>query len=129
MAPVAPAPLGDFGNNTRTTKGVSVSVESEKGVIDLDVNTAAWLEQYKSALAKIKELQEVADIARSHIEAALGDSQTGMFLNKPVVRWSVVESRRFDTKRAREILPAQVVEALEVVSVSRRFTIVNEDDN
>lgn len=128
MAPAAPALPGHFGSNTRTTKGVSVSVEIETGVVDLDVNTAAWLEQYKTTLAKIKELQTVADIARSHIEAALGENQTGMFLNKPVVRWSVVESRRFDTKRAREILPAQVVEALEVVSTSRRFTLVNEDE-
>lgn len=128
MAPADRVPLGDFGNNTRTTKGADVSVETDKGVVDFDVNTAAWLEQYKNALAKIKEQQEVADIARAHIESALGENQIGMFLNKPVVRWSIVESRRFDTKRAREILPAQVVEALEVVSTSRRFSIVSEDE-
>jgi len=108
--------------------GVNMSVENEIGVVDFDANTAAWLEQYKSAVAKIKELQEVADVARAHIEAALGDNQMGMFLNRPVVRWSFVESTRFDTKRAREILPAQVIEALEVKSTSRRFSIVNEDD-
>jgi predicted phage-related endonuclease len=108
--------------------GVNMSVEIETGVVDFDANTAAWLEQYKSAQAKIKELQEVADVARAHIEAALGDNQLGMFLNRPVVRYSFVESRRFDTKRAREILPAQVIEALEIVSTSRRFSIVNEDD-
>jgi hypothetical protein len=51
-----------------------------------------------------------------------------MFLNRPVVRYSFVESKRFDTKRAREILPTQVIEALEVVSTSRRFSIVNEDN-
>jgi predicted phage-related endonuclease len=105
-----------------------MSVEIEKGVIDFDVNTAAWLEQYKSALSKIKELQEVADIARSHIEQALGEGETGMFLNRPVVRWTRVESKRFDTKRAREILPVQVIEALEVVTVSRRFTLVTGDE-
>lgn len=108
--------------------GVNMSVEIETGVVDFDTNTAAWLEQYKSSLAKIKELQEVADVARSHIEMALGDSQVGVFLNRPVVRYSFVESRRFDTKRAREILPAQVIEALEVVSTSRRFSLVTEDN-
>ena len=108
--------------------GVNMSVESGKGVVDFDANTAAWLEQYKSALAKIKELQEVADVARSHIELALGDNELGMFLNRPVVRYSFVESKRFDTKRAREILPSQVIEALEVVSTSRRFSIVTEDN-
>lgn len=105
-----------------------MSIESERGIIDFDANIAAWLEQYKNALAQIKQLQEVADVARSHIEAALGENQIGMFNNRPVVRWSFVESTRFDTKRARELLPAQVVEALEVKSTSRRFTIVNEDE-
>ena len=108
--------------------GVNMSVESGTGVVDFDANTAAWLEQYKSAVAKIKELQEVADVARAHIERALGDNETGMFLTRPVVRYSFVESKRFDTKRAREILPSQVIEALEVVSTSRRFSIVNEDN-
>ena len=107
--------------------GVSMSVEIETGVVDFDANTAAWLEQYKSARAKIKELEEVADVARAHIEQALGDNQLGMFLNRPVVRYSFVETRRFDTKRAREILPIQVVEALEIVSTSRRFSLVSED--
>lgn len=105
-----------------------MSVEIENGVVDFDVNTAAWLEQYKSALAKIKELQEVADVARAHIEQALGEGETGMFLNRPVVRWTKVESKRFDTKRAREILPVQVIEALEVKTISRRFTLINEDE-
>jgi predicted phage-related endonuclease len=128
MDQVARVPLGRFGKPTHITKGERMSVEIEKGIIDFDVNVAAWLEQYKSALAKIKELQEIADVARAHIEQALGDSETGMFLNRPVVRWTHVESKRFDTKRAREILPAQVIEALEVTSISRRFTLVNEDN-
>ena len=105
-----------------------MTVEIEKGIVDLDDDANAWLEQYKSALSKIKEWQEVADIARAHIEGALGDSQVGMFANRPVVRWSVVESKRFDTKRAREILPAQVIDLLEVVSTTRRFTVITEDN-
>ena len=128
MVPADLVPLGHFGRNTRITKGERMSVEIEKGVIDFDTQTAAWLEQYKNTLAKIKELQEVADVARSHIEAALGDAETGMFMNRPVVRWTHIESRRFDTKRAKELLPPQVVEALEMVSTSRRFSIVSEDD-
>lgn len=105
-----------------------MTVEIEKGVVDLDADANAWLEQYKSALCKIKEWQEVADIARAHLESALGDCQLGLFGNRPVLRWSVVESRRFDTKRAREILPSQVIDMLEVVSTSRRFTVINGDE-
>jgi hypothetical protein len=57
----------------------------------------------------------------------MGDAELAMYQNRPVIRWTRVESKRFDTKRAREILPEQVIDALEVVSVSRRFTIVEQD--
>ena len=82
-----------------------MSVEIETGIVDFDSNTAAWLENYKNALAKIKEWQEVADVARAHIEQSLGDAEVGMYQNRPVVRWSFIETRRFDVKRAKEILP------------------------
>ena len=105
-----------------------MSVEIEKGVVDFDSNTAAWLENYKNALAKIKEWQEVADVARAHIEQSLGDAEVGMYQNRPVVRWSFIETRRFDVKRAKEILPEQVLDTLEVISNSRRFSIVEQDN-
>lgn len=105
-----------------------MSVEIEKGVIDFDDNAAAWLESYKNALAKIKEWQEVADVARAHIENSLGDAEVGMYLNRPVVRWSFIETRRFDVKRAKEILPPQVLDTLEVITNSRRFSIVEQGD-
>lgn len=105
-----------------------MSVEIETGVVDFDSNTAAWLENYKNALAKIKEWQEVADVARAHIEQSLGDAEVGMYQNRPVVRWSFIETRRFDVKRAKEILPTQVLDTLEVISNSRRFAIVEQDN-
>jgi predicted phage-related endonuclease len=102
-----------------------MSMQVEKGVVVLDDNTAQWLKQYREALAKIKEWQEVADIARSHLETALGDCEEGVHNGLPVVRWTQIESKRFDTKRAREILPPQVIEMLEVVQHSRRFSLVD----
>ena len=105
-----------------------MSVEIETGIVDFDSNTAAWLENYKNALAKIKEWQEVADVARAHIEQSLGDAEVGMYQNRPVVRWSFIETRRFDVKRAKEILPLQVLDTLEVISNSRRFSIVEQDN-
>ena len=105
-----------------------MSVEIEKGVIDFDDNTAAWLENYKNALARVKEWQEVADVARAHIENSLGDAEVGMYQNRPVVRWSFIETRRFDVKRAKEILPPQVLDVLEVITNSRRFSIVEQGD-
>jgi predicted phage-related endonuclease len=105
-----------------------VSVEIETGVVDFDNNTASWLENYKNALAKIKEWQEVADVARAHIEQSLGDAEVGMYQNRPVVRWSFIETRRFDIKRAKEILPPQVLDTLEVITNSRRFAIVEQEN-
>jgi predicted phage-related endonuclease len=102
-----------------------MSMQIEKGVKVLDDNTAQWLKQYREALAKIKEWEEVADIARSHLENALGDCEEGLHNGQTVVRWTAIESKRFDTKRAREILPPQVIEMLEVVSHSRRFSVVD----
>ena len=105
-----------------------MSVEIEKGVIDFDDNAIAWLENYKNALAGVKEWQEVADIARSHLESALGDAETGIYQGQSVVRWTSVESSRFDVKKAREILPENVVDLLQTTSISRRFTLVNQDE-
>jgi predicted phage-related endonuclease len=105
-----------------------VSVEIETGVVDFDDNTASWLENYKNALTKIKEWQEVADVARAHIEQSLGDAEVGMYQNQPVVRWSFIETRRFDVKRAKEILPEQVLDTLEVITNSRRFSIVEQNN-
>ncbi len=105
-----------------------MSVQTDKGVAELDSNSVAWLENYKNALAKIKEWQEVADVARSHIEKTLGESEVGMYQNRPVVRWSFVETHRFDVKRAKELLPQPLLDTLQIVSTSRRFALVESDD-
>jgi hypothetical protein len=104
-----------------------VTIEVEKGVVIFDDGTAQWLKQYQDALSKVKEWQEVADIARSHLESALGDSETAIYQGREVIKWTSVESRRFDVKRAREILPPQVVEMLETVAQSRRFSLVDNE--
>jgi predicted phage-related endonuclease len=104
-----------------------MSTEIEKGVIDFDESIAMWLEQYRSALAKIKEWEEVADVARSHIEAALGDAEVGLYKGQQVVRFTTVTSTRFDVKRAKELLPPQVLDVLQLQTNSRRFTLVNQD--
>jgi predicted phage-related endonuclease len=104
-----------------------MSMEIEKGVIAFDNDIANWVEQYRNALAKSKEWQEIADVARSHIENALGDAEVGLWQGRPVVRYTTVQTSRFDSKRAQELLPAELVEKLQVTSSHRRFTIVTED--
>jgi len=104
-----------------------MSTEASIGIVDFDDGIAQWLQQYKHAKEEIARWTEIADIARAHLENAMGDAETALYENKPVVRWTHVESRRFDTKKAREILPQQVIDVLEVVSMSRRFTLVDQD--
>lgn len=104
-----------------------MSMEIERGVIAFDQDVANWVLQYRNAVEKSKEWQEIADVARSHIEAALGEAEVGLWQGRPVVRYSTVETRRFDAKRAQELLPAELVEKLQVTSTHRRFSIVTED--
>ncbi len=101
---------------------MTIEIEHKRVVFDDDI--ASWLKQYTDALTRIKEWQEVADIARSHLENAMGDAEVAMHNGNEVVRWSFVESKRIDVKKAREILPDQVIQLLEVPTTSRRFTIV-----
>lgn len=105
-----------------------MSVEIGKGVVDFDENIAMWLEQYRHAKAKLKEWEEVADVARSHIEVSLGDNEIGLYKGQEVVRFTTVITTRFDVKRAKEILPPQVLDVLNVQSNQRRFTLVERDE-
>jgi hypothetical protein len=120
--------VGSLQKEELLLKKVGVmSMELEKGVVDFDENIAMWLEQYRHALAKKKEWEEVGDVARSHIEAALGNNEVGLYKGQEVVRFTTVTSMRFDIKRAKEILPPQVLDVLEVQSNHRRFTLVNQE--
>jgi hypothetical protein len=104
-----------------------MSMEVEKGVVDFDESIAMWLDQYCQALVKIKEWEEIGDVARSHIEAALGDNEIGLYNGQEVVRFSTVSTTRFDVKRAKEILPPQVLDMLQIHTNHRRFNVINQD--
>jgi len=105
-----------------------MSMEIDKGVVDFDENIAMWLEQYRNALAKKKEWEEVADVARSHIETALGDNEIGLYKGQEVVRFTTVSTMRFDVKRAKEILPPRVLDLLQMPTNYRRFSLVEQEN-
>jgi predicted phage-related endonuclease len=88
---------------------------------------AGWVETYHQAGAQIAKLEELRGVARQHIEAALGDHEVGTVNGRPVVRWTVVTSRRLDQKKLKADHP-DLAEALTVPSTSRRFTLVKDDD-
>tara|TARA_R110000822_G_scaffold71316_1_gene172026 strand:- start:14 stop:334 length:321 start_codon:yes stop_codon:yes gene_type:complete len=105
-----------------------MSVEIEMGVVDFDLDTANWVERYRTTLREIKELQEVADIARAHIERALGDCQIGLHNNRQVVRWTSVVSERLDVKKVKESLTPELLAAFTSTTTSRRFSLVDQDE-
>jgi predicted phage-related endonuclease len=104
-----------------------MSLEIEPGIIELDETAQAWLLQYKKTKKEIAELEERLAVAREHLEFALGDSELALIKGQPVIRWTRTESNRFDTKKAREILPAELIGVLETTIVSRRFSIVTDE--
>ena len=88
-----------------------MSTQINTQMVDLDPSASAFLTAY---------------IEAEQVKAALGDAEIGLVNGKEAVRWTTVESHRIDTKKIREMLPPEMVEKLEVLSVSRRFTIVDE---
>jgi predicted phage-related endonuclease len=129
---VALAKPGHFGKKINTTENSQgerkMSLEIEPGVIELDDTAQAWLLAYKKTKAEISALEEKLKVAREHLEFALGDSELALIKGQPVIRWTRTESHRFDTKKAREILPAELIGALETTLISRRFSIVEVDE-
>ena len=105
-----------------------MSMQIETGVIDFDLDTFNWVDRYRHTMREIKELQEVADIARSHIEAAMGDCQIGFHHNRPVVKWTTVTTERLNTKMVKEALTPELLEQFTTTSISRRFSLVDEDE-
>lgn len=98
-----------------------MSVEIEVGVKSLDATAAAWVTAYREARGQIAQWQEKLDVARANIENAMGDCELGLINNERVVRWSYSKPvERFDTKKAKEILPQQVLDVLIVVGKPNR---------
>jgi len=85
-----------------------------------------WLGQYKKIQQEIKDLSEKLDIARAHIELAMGDAEIGLIDGNPVVKWGFIESNRFDQKKAKEIMTPEQISECTVVQRVRRFEPVRE---
>jgi len=94
---------------------------------ELEISIVAWLDLYKKLQGEIKELEERAADARTHIEQALGDDEIGTFQGRAVVRWTRVTSKRFDVQEAKKVLDPVIFGFLSKETVSRRFSLVTEE--
>lgn len=106
-----------------------MSLEINQTEIDFDPEVARWVAEYKRLKLEAAQIAEQIDVARSHIEAALGDHTIGTVAGQPVVRWAVVESERIDVKKLREVLPAQVLDLVTKKSTAKRFTILTGNES
>lgn len=102
-----------------------MSLQINQDEVDFDPSIIGAITRLRKLKAEIGELQEQADILTEQIKSAMGDAVTGTVNGAPAVRWSVVESSRFDVKKAREILPEQVIQLLETKSQTRRFQLLD----
>ena len=89
-------------------------------------DVARWVDILKTATAAKRQAEESIEVARGHIEAALGEAETGLVDGWPVVRWTRINSRRFDQTLAKERVPADVLALCYTTSTSRRFSIVED---
>ena len=81
------------------------------------------LDQYRNAQLRVAEWQEVMASARSYIENALGENETGTIDGEPVVRWSKVTSNRVNQSILKADYP-DVYRACISPQTARRFTLV-----
>ena len=97
--------------------------------VDLPAPVAHWLDEYKRIQREIKDMQEKLDIARAHVELALGESTLGLVNGNPVIKWGWVEARRFDQTKAKELLKDQpgLLESCYTTQRMRRFDIVKDE--
>lgn len=96
--------------------------------IELPLDVIGWVELYKKAQSDIKVMEEKANAAKAKIQEALGDNEIGLFLGKPLVRWTRVSTTRLDIAKAKEVLNPEIYAYLSRESESRRFTVVASDD-
>ena len=105
-----------------------MSLQINQEEVDFDPAIVAAVNDYRTIKAEIKALEERLDIARSAIEAALGDAKTGMINGNPVVRWMPTVRESIDVKAAKELLPPQVLDVLLRKTESRRFTMLTGNE-
>ena len=105
-----------------------MSTQINQQMVDLDPAASAFLTAYIEAKAKIKEWKEKADIAAEQVKAAMGDAEIGLVNGKESVRWTTVESTRIDANKVRNLLQGEQLAAVESTTITRRFSIVGEED-
>ena len=91
--------------------------------MELDPTTRHWLDAYLNADAEIRRWTETRDACRANLEAALGNDDTATIDGAPVITWKWVDSIRIDTKKVKNLLPPEMLQAVQTVSSARVFRV------
>jgi len=102
-----------------------MSMQVDLNTVALDPDVARYVAEFKKLKLEEALLKEQMADARQRIESAMGEATLALVDGAPAVRWSQVESTRFDVTKAKEVLPQQVLDLLMVKSSSRRFTLID----
>jgi predicted phage-related endonuclease len=100
-------------------------MSADKECVPID-DLARWIDAYREASANADKWTELATRAREHITAALGDAEIGTVAGEPVVRHTIVHTRRLRTLKLRAEYP-DICDAFTVTTTGRRFTLVDKD--
>jgi hypothetical protein len=104
-----------------------LTVEIEPGVVVFDDAIASWLKLYEQKKHERKVIDDELLRIREVLEAAMGDANVALHNGQEVARFTTVQAKRFDVKKAREVLPSEFIQLLETTITSKRFTLVGHE--
>lgn len=105
-----------------------MTMQDDINEVSLDTQTALWVGEYKRLKQQIGELTEALDVARAHIESAMGDATVASINGLPAVRWSTVTSVRLDTTQMKKTIAPELLAPFQTTTVSRRFEVLKDSD-
>lgn len=94
---------------------------------ELPTTVASWLEEYKRLQVEKKLLEERMEIARAHVELALGDNELGTVNGVPVVKWAWSARNSFDQTKAKKLLTEEQIAQCTTTSQIRAFRLFDVD--
>jgi hypothetical protein len=89
---------------------------------------ATYIDLMRAAIYNKAREQAVIDRCRDLIEEALGDHDTGLINGEPAVTWRTVTARRLDQQKVKTVMPAELLDQCWTETTSRRFQLVDSDD-
>lgn len=102
-------------------------MENILDAFELPTPVAHWLEEYKRLQTEKKEIEERMEIARGHVELAMGTCELATVNGQPVVKYAWSERNTFDQKKAKELLSEQQIASCMNVARVRSFRLFDID--